>query len=137
MSRKIRTYNDLLREESRMQELVQAQKELVLYDLGGLQDSLQPATNALGFLGKITTRDNHNLLITAGMNRIIDIVIKRVVLARAGWLTRLTLPFLLKNYSSHYIAGHKDKWLQKLLSLIQKNGNGQAAPVPEEEPERA
>jgi hypothetical protein len=43
--------------------LLQAQKELVIYDFGQLKQELKPAATAFNFLGKIVTRERNNLLV--------------------------------------------------------------------------
>ena len=132
MNKAIRSYDDLLREEKQMEELLQAQKELLIYDLHQLKEELKPATTALTFFSRIVTRDKHNLLVNGGVNKIVDLVFRKLLLARAGWLTKLTVPFLIKNYSSHFIADHKDQFIERLFSWIShKNGNGKAAPEPQ------
>jgi hypothetical protein len=50
-------------------------------------------------------------------------LVKNFILSRAGWLTRLVVPFFLKNYSSHFLAEQKDKWIEKLKNWLgHKNG---------------
>ncbi|NOT51278.1 MAG: hypothetical protein HOP10_08380 [Chitinophagaceae bacterium] len=129
MTKKISTYGDLLRQEEQLEELLKAQKELLVYDLREIKEQLKPASAALSFISKITTRDKSNFLLNAGGNKLIDLVVKKLILGKAGWLTRLAVPFFLKNYSSHFIADHKDDWTEKLFSWFgQKNGKGKAAP---------
>ena len=129
MSRPIKTYEDLLKEKLHLEVLLQAQKELVMYDLGQLKQELKPAATAFNFLGKIVTRERNNLLVNEGANKLIDLVFKKLILSRSGWLTKLAVPYFLKNYSSHFIAEHKDQFMEKLVSLVShKNGNGKAAP---------
>jgi hypothetical protein len=122
MSKSIRSYNELIAEKQRMERLLAAQKELVRYDLQELKAELKPAINAVALLGKITTVDSSNPLITGFTNTAIDLVLKKGLLRRAGWMTRLLVPVLLKNYSSHFITRHKDELTQKLFSLFSKNG---------------
>lgn len=129
MNKVIRSYDDLLRQEKQMEELLQAQKELLIYDLNQLKEELRPATTALTFFSRIITRDKNNLLVNGGVNKIIDLIVRKLLLARAGWLTKLTIPFFLKNYSSHFITDHKDQLVERFFSWIShKNGNGKAAP---------
>lgn len=122
MSNSIRSYNELIAEKQRMEFLLAAQKELVKYDLQELKAELKPAISAVAMLGKVTTMDSSNPLISGFTNTAIDLVVKKGLLGRAGWVTRLLVPVLLKNYSSHFITRHKDELTQKLFSLFSKNG---------------
>jgi hypothetical protein len=107
--------------------LLQAQKELIVADIHDLKNELRPTIDAISFLGKIATRDKSDILISGVTNQLIDLVFKKLILARTGWLTRLIVPFFIKNYSSHFIGDHKKEWVKKLFSWIgHKNSNGQA-----------
>jgi hypothetical protein len=126
---KIQTYEDLVKEKQQLEVLLQAQKELIRYDITELRKELQPAADTISFIGKIITRDKSNAILTGGANRVIDLLFRKLILARSGWLTRLIVPFLLKNYSSHLIAEKKEGLINKLFSWVgHKNANGKAAP---------
>jgi len=130
MKRKIRSYEDLEREEKLLEELLLAQKELIQADIIQLKMQLRPATAALRFLSNITTADKHNPLLMQGANTAIDFILKKFILARAGWLTKALVPFFVKNYSSHYIEDHKQDIVQKIFSLFgNKNGGTKAASI--------
>jgi len=120
MNKRIQTYDDLLKEKQQLEILLQAQKELIRYDIKDVKAGIQQSVSSAG---KIFTRDTTNLLLTSGANRLIDIVVKHGILGRAGWVLRFLVPFALKNYSSHYIADHKNQWFRKLFSWI-GNRNG-------------
>jgi hypothetical protein len=50
----------------------------------------------------------------------VDTVLKRVVLARAGWLPRLVVPFLVKNVATNYISKHKTLVVEGVLGWVKK-----------------
>ena len=126
MKRKINSYDDLEREEELLEELLQAQKQLVQLDILQLKAQLKPAHAALQIFSKITSADRSNPLLSQGANTAIDFILKKVILAKAGWITKLLVPLAVKNYSSHYIADHKQDIVQKIFSLFSGNKNGQA-----------
>ena len=70
------------------------------------------------------------MLVNFGVNKVLDVLLRKVILSRSGWLTKLTVPFFIKNISSHFLAGHKDELINKLFAWVGKahHGNGQAAP---------
>ena len=130
MKRKIRTYEDLEKEEQLLEELLRSQKELIQIEIDLLKQQLKPAQVALQFVGKITTADKHNPLLTGGANTIIDTVLKNFVLARSGWITKMLVPFFIKNYSSHLIADNKDNIINKVVSIFSnKNGRSKTTSV--------
>jgi hypothetical protein len=126
MTKRINSYNDLLEEKERLESLLKIQKAVIREDIYQIGEEIEPVTSALSFAGRLLTRDNSNLLLNAGANKVIDIFIKKILLARTGWITKLVVPFLVKNYSSHFISENKGTLLKKLFSWIgKKNANGQ------------
>jgi hypothetical protein len=128
MNKTIRTYEDLLKERHRLEVLLRSQKDIIRQDITELKMQLQPAVKAVSFLGKIFTREKNNVLLAGGINHLIDLLFKKIVLSKSSWLTRLVVPFFIKNYSSHFVAEHKDELVEKLFSLFgRKHNNGQTA----------
>jgi len=125
MTKQIKTYKDLLEEKERLENLLKSQKQIVRDDMKQLGEHLEPVKSAFTTASKFFTRDNHNLLLNAGANTLIDIFIKRFILSKTGWFTRLVVPFLVKNYSSHIISEKKGSLLKKLFAWVgKKNANG-------------
>jgi hypothetical protein len=118
MSNTIRSYNELLIEKQKLQSLLAAQRELISYDIQDLKAEFKPAIDAVSLLGKVTTRDSSNPLFNIATNSLVDILLKKIVLSRSGWLSRLAIPFFVKNISSHFIAEHKEEIMNKLYSFI-------------------
>jgi hypothetical protein len=132
MTKPIRTYEELLEEKARLKLLLTAQKELVRQDINLIKMELAPVRSAISAVGKLATRENRYGILTIAADTIIDLVVRRVVLARAGFLTRLAVPFIMKNFSSHVIADNKDKIISKLSSWFGKKENGKEATSKEE-----
>src|SRR6478672_1938423 len=120
MTKQINTYQDLLDEKKRLEDLLKVQKAAIREDIRQMGEELQPVRSALTVAGKFFTRDNQNLLLNASANTLIDILIKRFVLSKTGWVTRLVIPFLMKNFSSHLISEKKNTLLRKLFAWISK-----------------
>ena len=123
MSKRFTSYDELLKEKQQLEVLLQAQKQVIRYDVEEIKLKLQPVKETFEFVKKITTKDRTNLLLDLGSDIAINTFIRNFILSKAGWLTRLVIPFFLKNFSSHFIAEQKDKWLEKLKSWLgHKNG---------------
>lgn len=130
MNPRITTYEDLMLEKHRLKLLLHAQKEQVHEDFNEIKVQLAPVKSAISFIAKLTTKEPGNPLVNGTINTIIDLVVKRVFLAKAGWFTRLVVPFFLKNYSSHLVDEKKDTIVQKVFSWFKRkksedlNGHG-------------
>ena len=132
MTKKIGSYDDLLKEKQRLELLLQAQKEVIYYDIQEIKEELQPLKKVLEFIKKITTKDKTNLLLTLGSDIAINAIVKRFLLQKAGWVARNVVPFFMKNYSSHFLSEQKEKWIEKLRSWL-SHANGKHTADKEEE----
>src|SRR5688572_18519368 len=101
MNRTIKTYDDLLEEKQRLESLIVLQRQQVKTDWAEMKEEFRPVSNIIAFFGKLTHRDKSNPLLNMGIDMAGDILLRKFLLAKAGWFTRLTVPFLLKNYSSN------------------------------------
>ena len=133
MTKQIRTYDDLLEEQARLKMLFGAQRELVRQDINEIKLELLPVRKAISVIGKFATRDNRAQLITSFADTMIDIGLRKLIFSKAGFLTKLVLPFIMKNFSSHVINDNKDKIISKLSSLFgKKHENGKVPVSPED-----
>ncbi len=112
--KRIRTYEDLVEEQQRLISVLKIQEQTVRVDIAGVKQGLQPFGKALQVVNKLATRDNTAPVMNFGLEMGIELLIRKVLLARAGWFTKIVIPFLVKNYSSHIIGE------DKRLALIQK-----------------
>jgi hypothetical protein len=120
MSRTIKTYDDLIEERNKMKTLLILQKEKINEDWNAFKHEFDPVTHAFGTLGKMAKGDKSNPLINAGLLFAGELFIKNFVLAKAGWLTRLAVPFVVKNYSSHLIVDKGKTFVDKIGRLLKR-----------------
>jgi hypothetical protein len=133
MTKRINSYNELLDEKARLQALLIVQKETLRQDISEIKQELAPVKTVISAIGKITTKDNTNWLLTTAADTAIDMVVRKIILSRAGWFTRIILPFFMKNLSSHLIADNKDKIVNKIFSWFGKEKSNGKAQFPKEE----
>lgn len=121
MSKSIKTYNDLLAEEQRLMTVLKSQEELIKEDLAGLKEKLKPVGKAFNVMQKMATRDHTGALANFGIDFSIDLFIRRMLLAKAGWFTKIVVPFVIKNYSSHFLSEEqRNRFSQKIQNIFNK-----------------
>ena len=121
MSKKIQSYSDLLEEKNRLEILKATQKAEINHSWTGVKQSLTPVTNVFSFLGKITHRKHLNPLFDFGIDMAGDVLLRKVLLSKADWVTRLILPIFMKNYSSNVLGKVSGNTLfGKLRNLLSK-----------------
>jgi len=112
---KIRTYNDLLKEEQRLEQQLKVQEAVIRKDLADFKENFEPVKRIFSTAQKIFTRDNRVPVFNIGLELIIDILLRRVILKRAGWIAKSIVPYIVKNYSSHIMGEEKRKALVKKI----------------------
>ena len=121
MNKSIKTYEDLLQEEQRLLQELRAHEVLIREDIAGLKEKIKPMEKAFGVLQKMATRDHTGALANFGLDFSIDLLIRRLLLAKAGWFTKILVPFVLKNYSSHIVSDEqRARFAQKIQNLFNK-----------------
>lgn len=118
MSRTIKTYDDLCEERERMKSLLIVQKQRIKDDWQDIKNEFTPVKKAFSTVGKFVSGDRSNPLVNASLKVASDLFLTNFVLAKAGWLTKLTIPFVVRNYSSHMLADKGRTLLSKLGNLF-------------------
>jgi len=111
--RKINSYEDLEKERERLMQKLREHEDLIKFDMVGVKEGLKPFGKALQTMNNLVTRDNTAPVFNFGLEMGVDLFIRKFLLARAGWLTKIVIPFLVKNYSSHFIGEEKRQALMK------------------------
>lgn len=115
---RIKTYKDLCEERERIKNLLVVQRQKVKDDWDGLKDEFIPVKNAFGVVSKFTSADKSNPLINMGLKLAGDVFLKSFVLGKAGWLTRMAVPFVVKNYSSHFLVEKGKPLVNRVMNLF-------------------
>ena len=115
---KIRTYKDLAEEEQRLQQVLKGQEILIRQDLMSMKENLEPIKKVYDRVHKIFTRDNRVPVFNIGLELGIDVLLRRFLLARAGWFAKTFVPYVVKNYASHIISEEKRKVIIKKIEEL-------------------
>ena len=120
MSR-IKTYEDLEAEEKRLEALLYSHKENIKDSFEAVKKGLNPFRQAAATARKLFTRDKYNPMMKFGLDLGVDVLVRRFLLAKAGWFTKIVVPFFIKNYSTHFVTQYKkSKLLQRILSYFKQ-----------------
>lgn len=116
MNKKISTYEDLLQEEQRLTAQLSSYKELIKDDIAGIKEGLNPIKQITKTVRSLFTRGDNGPLLNFGMNFGLDVLMKKVLLGRASWITKVVVPYVIKNYASHLITEDQRKNVAKTVS---------------------
>jgi len=123
MNNPIQSYDQLLIRKKQLESLLQAQGELIRIDVEEIKESLAPLHEAVTGAVNFFTQDKAAGLLGFGANRMFDVLLRKIVLSKSSWLTKLIVPFFVKNVSSHFIAEHKDQWMDRIRKWFSSNGH--------------
>ncbi|HYF68037.1 MAG TPA: hypothetical protein VD884_07870 [Ohtaekwangia sp.] len=99
----IASYEDLIHEKERLEELLKVQRNQITKDLDEIREEFRPVVIASEMFGKLLSReDGKDPLVSTGTNFTIDLLVGKLF-AKSNFLVRLFVPAILKNLSSHYI----------------------------------
>lgn len=120
MTRKIKTYDDLLQEEQALTVKLATYKSLIKEDITGLKagvkDKLNPVKRIVGTAKNLFTFDDNGPLLNFGLRFGTDVFLRRILLGRANWIAKVVVPYVIKNYASHLITEGQRKAVTKTVS---------------------
>lgn len=119
MKTNIQNLDDVRAERARLKNQIETSSMNLRQQFGAIKQELNPVNQALGVVSDIFTAPRKGLL-SMGVGFGVDTVLKKVVLARAGWLPRLVVPFLVKNVATNYISNHKTSVVEGMLGWVKK-----------------
>jgi len=121
MTKQITSYKELLQEKARLKALMAEQELQIKDDWRLLKEELKPAALVATTIRNLFTRKHGTGVGQLGVNLLADGLIKKVLLANTGWLTRWLIPFFIKNFASH-MTDEPKSLLRKIKAFFKKNG---------------
>jgi len=100
---KINNYEDLILERKRLESDLAGYKTIITRELDEIKHKVEPITDVVSFFSPSKNPPKNNRLLHAGANLGIELLVRQKLLSKAGWLTKLVLPFILKKVSSRAI----------------------------------
>ena len=117
--KKIKNIQDLRAEKLKLQlELLKSEEDLK-EDFEWLKDGVKPFSFIGNFIKNVSGK-NKGSLFAGGVGLTVDVLLKNIILAKAGWITRLIVPALFKNLSTGFLADKKPEIFGVLKNLIKK-----------------
>lgn len=104
MKKKMKAYDKLLLEEQQLEENLKFHRERIIDRWQHLKMSLQPAVIGMRLAENALTRaKTNNTVLNTGVNLAVDLVVNKWILRKSGWITRMLVPFVIKNITSNII----------------------------------
>ena len=100
---KINKYDELVLERKRLESDLLHYRSLISREVDEIKHKMEPITDVVSFFTPSKSPTGNNKLLQAGANLGIELLVRQKLLSKAGWLTKLVLPFILKRVSSRAI----------------------------------
>ena len=114
----IHSYDDLLNEKERLKILLNDQKQAIRNEVMLLKDSLNPIKSIAKTIGHLTSPDKSLGLLNAGLSFSLDLLLRKFLLKKSGWLVKLAAPFIIRNVLSHFAAKKINTQMPEVKSVI-------------------
>ena len=127
MSKKISSYEDLLEEKVRLEELLGLQKAAINGSLAAIEDDVRPVTNGLLVVTRLLTKIGKrnrptSPLLNVGLDIGVDMLLRRYILRKAGWLSRTLIPLIASTLLARFLNSEKkDGLVSKMNEFFGKN----------------
>jgi hypothetical protein len=119
----ITSYKELRQEKARLEAMMLEQKVQIKQEWQVIREDLRPSLNLAATVKKALTRRASGAVTNLGINLMADGLVRNVLLAKSGGISRWVIPFLVKNYASH-LVGEPEKLMNKIKSLFRKKTKG-------------
>lgn len=100
---KINNYEELVLERKKLEGELIHHKALIAYEVNVLKAKMEPITDVVSFFSPSKKPSQGNPLLQAGTNLGIELLVRQKLLSKAGWFTKLVVPFILKKISAKAI----------------------------------
>ena len=119
---KITTYEELLRERERLELQLQVHEAAVKIHVDDIKKKLSPLRNLAHFFSNFTAPMASDTLIGTGLGLTLELLIRNVLFARTGWITKMVAPILIKNFSANMLQKNKLSLIRKVKSFLHLDG---------------
>lgn len=119
MKTKLESLDDVRAERARLKNQLALSQVKMRKDITAIKTEINPARQAVGALRDLLTTPKKGLL-SVGVGIGVDILLKRGLLARAGWLPRLVVPFVARNLATNLIYKNRTSLLENALMWVKK-----------------
>ena len=116
----IKSYDDLIAEKQRLKIVFNDQRQSIRENITTIKDSLNPVKAVVKEIGKLTSPDKSLGLLNTGLGFGLNLVLRKFLLKKSGWMVRLVAPFIIKNMISHFAAKKINTQMPELKKIIEK-----------------
>jgi len=109
MGKSFKTYKQLIGEKEKLGQWIQTQKQLIRADVEELKWRVKPLSEIRSHITRFTFRNAISLFFVLNSDVIAKKSFQKIITASSGWLGKVLVPYVFKNYSPGFLAEQKKK----------------------------
>jgi hypothetical protein len=125
MNSTINTYESLISEKARLERLLEEQKLQLRKDFTLFKDQLEhrlePASKLLNTVDVFTGHNGAKPILNFGLGLGVDMLLRNTLFKKAGFITKIAAPFLLRTFTKNITNEMRGGFLQIIGNLFRKN----------------
>ncbi len=121
MNSHISTYKELLSEKERLERSLNTQKQLVRLDINTLKSQFKPVSELSHGINGYAAAPKTNILFTILADEAAMLILKKIIIARSGWLGKIILPPFFRRFTSNFLKEQVKLFFDRLKSIVKSN----------------
>lgn len=111
----ITTHAELMQEKARLKARLKQRKTQLRQSVETIKETLNPISHIARTTKEIWNAEASNPLIAMGVTKLTDVLIRKGILRKAGWLSRLIAPVLVQKIATYLISEKAGDQIGRLL----------------------
>ncbi len=120
--KKIETYRQLEEEKQFTKRKIAQLEFLIEEDVAQIKASLHPWTNAGHAVRNMVSSDKDGIM-GESIGLTVDTLIKKLLLRKSGWITKLVVSFLVKNFAKNLVSKNAENILGWIVEKMRPSNN--------------
>jgi hypothetical protein len=118
MNSQITTYKELLTEKQIVELSLIEQRNIIRSDIDALKSQFIPVSQLSPDITGDAPGHKTNFLFTVLAGEAAMLVLKKIIIARTGWLGKIILPRFFREFGSHFLKDQATIFIRRLKSVI-------------------
>lgn len=129
MIKPIRNHDDLLQEKARLKSLLLVQKNQLRQDWEAIEEEFKPVEKIVNSISLFTSKKADNPLLKLGVDLGIDMLLRRTLFRKTGFLTRMGAPILVRNLATNLFDKKASGFWSGVKSFFSHKNGEEPSPV--------
>ena len=118
MNSHISTYKELLDEKEMLERSLATQRNLIRANINALKSQIKPISQLSRNVNGYTSQGKMNFLFTVVGPEVGMFIVRKIIIARSGWLGKIILPRFFSLFTPHFLKHQVTHFFKRLKGVI-------------------